>query len=121
MVPIPEYNVTYRKLTAYLEASGTDYRRSQPSELDNEMYGLGAVYSKPDGLKQNVLEHVPYVKGFAVVAEIKSLSNQSKHSAQEISNNNDNVMPLLNPVNNVRENYDITESASRILNSVRHL
>ena len=51
------YNVTYRKLLAYMQANGIDYRRCEPSHFDNERHGLGAIYPMPGGLKANVEQY----------------------------------------------------------------
>ena len=53
-----EYNVTFKKLLEQLETEGVNYRESPPAEYDNPLHGLGAVYSNPGGLKENVEQHV---------------------------------------------------------------
>ncbi len=52
------YNVTYRKILAYLSERNIDYRRSPSVRYDNEAHGLGAVYSSPGGLRVNVEQYV---------------------------------------------------------------
>jgi Na+-translocating ferredoxin:NAD+ oxidoreductase RNF subunit RnfB len=56
-----QYNVTFRKLREYIEARGINIQSYEPAGYDNEQHGLGAVYSMPGGLKQNVLKHAPGV------------------------------------------------------------
>lgn len=54
-----QYNVTYKKLVATLQAMGKDYRNAPASEFDNVQHGLGAIYPMPGGLKQNVHALIP--------------------------------------------------------------
>lgn len=52
-----DYNVTYSKLKDYIEKNNIDLSSYQESDFENIPYcGLGLVYSRPGGLRENV-EH----------------------------------------------------------------
>jgi len=78
------YNVTYEKLRAWFDANGADLGRSEPADFDNRDAWLGAVYSRPGGLRENVellvedpwirqiegpTHAYPYLDGYAKRAE----------------------------------------------------
>lgn len=48
------YNVTYKQLLQYLEHKGVDLSSYESVAFDNPKGGLGAVFSRPGGLKENV-------------------------------------------------------------------
>ena len=48
------YNVTFKKIQKYLDDNHIDYKSFSPAGYDNEDHGLGAVFSSPGGLKENV-------------------------------------------------------------------
>lgn len=48
------YNVTFRKLAAYLEEGGVDLESYPEEDYDLVSLGLGDIYSFPGGLKENV-------------------------------------------------------------------
>lgn len=48
------YNVTYEGLRDWFERRGIDPSRSAPMDFDNPEAWLGAVYSRPGGLRENV-------------------------------------------------------------------
>lgn len=53
-----QYNVTFQKLSSYLERKQIDYHAFEPTAYDNEAHGMGAVYPMPGGLKMNVEQHI---------------------------------------------------------------
>jgi methyl-accepting chemotaxis protein len=53
------YNVTYARLLAWIEARGVDLAGFEPAEYDDMGAWLGAVYSRPGGLRENVETVVP--------------------------------------------------------------
>jgi iron only hydrogenase large subunit-like protein len=53
------YNVTYKKIVDYLDATGVRWQASAPAGFDNEAHGFGSIYSSPGGLKVNVEQYVP--------------------------------------------------------------
>lgn len=48
------YNITYSKLMDYMETHHLDYKSYEPSDFDDIGSGLGLVFSRPGGLKENV-------------------------------------------------------------------
>lgn len=48
------YNVTYEKLRDWLDAKGVNIAKAVPADFDNRDAWLGAVYSRPGGLRENV-------------------------------------------------------------------
>lgn len=53
-----KYNVTFNKLTKFIENNGIDIKSYEPHEFENIDCGLGCLYSRPGGLKENVEERV---------------------------------------------------------------
>ncbi len=48
------YNVTYEKLKAWFDSNGVDLSKAVPADFDNRDAWLGAIYSRPGGLRENV-------------------------------------------------------------------
>lgn len=48
------YNITYSKLIDYMKDHNLDYKNYEPQEFDDIGSGLGLVFSRPGGLKENV-------------------------------------------------------------------
>lgn len=48
------YNVTYEKIRGWFEKHGVDVSSGPPRDFDNRDAWLGAVYSRPGGLRENV-------------------------------------------------------------------
>lgn len=48
------YNVTYKKLKEYLKGNRTDFSAYEEREFEDIGCGLGFLYSRPGGLKENV-------------------------------------------------------------------
>lgn len=48
------YNVTYSKLLQYMKDNHLDYNSYEPNDFDDISSGLGLVFSRPGGLKENV-------------------------------------------------------------------
>lgn len=53
-----EYNVTYRKLNEYIEKNNIDLSGYEESGFEDIGCSLGFLYSRPGGLKENVLQKV---------------------------------------------------------------
>jgi|GEM_PF-2808793 len=49
-----QYNVTYRKLLEYLDTNNIDINNYDEYSFDNIDTGLGLVFSRPGGLKENI-------------------------------------------------------------------
>ena len=49
-----EYNVTYDKLIDYLKDNNISYSQYEETEFDSLNSGLGSLFSRPGGLKENV-------------------------------------------------------------------
>ncbi|SFG64311.1 Putative Fe-S cluster [Desulfotomaculum arcticum] len=54
---IISYNITYKKLKKYLQQNGYDLDKCEEKDFDDSC-GLGLVYSRPGGLRENVGYHV---------------------------------------------------------------
>jgi iron only hydrogenase large subunit-like protein len=54
---IIEYNVTYSKLQKYLESRNINLDSYEPAEYDGMECGMGLLYSRPGGLRENVRYH----------------------------------------------------------------
>lgn len=54
-----KYNVTYKRLADYLKRQEIDVEKYEDKDFDNVLPGLGTVYSRPGGLRENVEYHVP--------------------------------------------------------------
>lgn len=53
-----KYNVTFRKLNEYIQANGIDLKRFSKDEYDDPGCGLGLLFSRPGGLRENVEDRV---------------------------------------------------------------
>lgn len=53
-----KYNVTFKKLTEYLEAKHIDISKYDESKFDDIGCGLGFLFSRPGGLKENIELHI---------------------------------------------------------------
>ena len=53
------YNITFKKLMQYIEQSSISVKGQVEAEFDNVRGGLGFLFPRPGGLKENVLERVP--------------------------------------------------------------
>lgn len=49
-----KYNVTFKKLTEYLERNKIDISKYEENDFDNIDCGLGFLFSRPGGLKENI-------------------------------------------------------------------
>ncbi|OEF97495.1 diguanylate cyclase [Desulfuribacillus alkaliarsenatis] len=54
-----QYNVTFKKLTSYLEKYQVNLSEYEEIHFDDIDAGLGVVFSKPGGLRENVEYHKP--------------------------------------------------------------
>ena len=81
------YNITYKKLVAYMARHGYDYMTASEADFDNAPHGLGAVYPMPGGLRVNVEQHVPGAWVYQVEGQphachfLAEYTQQSKHGA----------------------------------------
>lgn len=53
-----KYNVTFQKLNDYIRANGIDLNRFSPGQYDDPGCGLGMLFSRPGGLRENVEERI---------------------------------------------------------------
>ncbi len=53
------YNVTFKKLSDYLTKNNINFSSFDSKGFDNIECGLGLLFSKPGGLRENVLDRVP--------------------------------------------------------------
>lgn len=53
-----KYNITFKKLTEYLEAKNIDIYQYEECNFDNIDCGLGFLFSRPGGLKENIELHI---------------------------------------------------------------
>jgi iron only hydrogenase large subunit-like protein len=53
-----KYNVTYKKLDEYLQKNKINIHTYEEADFDNLDCGLGCLYSRPGGLRENVKERV---------------------------------------------------------------
>lgn len=54
-----KYNVTYGKLEEYIEKHSINLLQYQEVDFDDLGYGLGSLFPKPGGLRENVEYHAP--------------------------------------------------------------
>lgn len=54
-----QYNVTFKKLDEYIKVNTIDINSYEPKNFDNKTCGLGLLFPKPGGLKENVVEREP--------------------------------------------------------------
>ena len=57
-----KYNVTFSKLQKYIDDNKISLTREESSEFDGLDAGLGVLFSRPGGLKENILNVAPSVK-----------------------------------------------------------
>ncbi len=69
------YNITFKKLTEYLQKKNVNINTAPECDFDDMGCGLGAIYPRPGGLRENV-EH--YVKG-AWVRQIEGQDDAYKY------------------------------------------
>lgn len=67
-----QYNVTYKKLFKYLENNNIDLNHYQAYDFDHTDNGIGSVFSRPGGLKENI-EH--YADDFVWIKQIEGHNN----------------------------------------------
>lgn len=67
-----QYNVTYKKLLEYLEKNNIDLNHSQECDFDHGDNGIGSVFSRPGGLKENI-EY--YADDFLWIKQIEGHDN----------------------------------------------
>lgn len=87
-----EYNITYKKLLEYLEQQDVDYQAYDETEFDDIQAGLGVLFSRPGGLKENV----EYFNSDAWIRQIEGphhVYDYLKEYAQCL--NQGNELPLL--------------------------
>lgn len=53
-----KYNVTFKKLTEYLEANNIDISKYEECDFDDIGCSLGFLFSRPGGLKENIEVHI---------------------------------------------------------------
>lgn len=53
-----KYNITFKKLEEYLNSNKIDLGKYEEIDFDNIQHHLGAIYSRPGGLRENVEYHV---------------------------------------------------------------
>jgi iron only hydrogenase large subunit-like protein/nitrogen-specific signal transduction histidine kinase len=53
-----KYNVTFKKLTEYLEANHVDISQYEECNFDDIGCSLGFLFSRPGGLKENIESHI---------------------------------------------------------------
>jgi Na+-translocating ferredoxin:NAD+ oxidoreductase RNF subunit RnfB len=102
------YNVTYRKILAYLQDNGINYASSPAARYDNEAHGLGAVYSSPGGLRVNVEQYVSGKWIYQVEGEphaCRFLDRYGKESASDL--------PFLVDILNCQYGCNIGSGAAR--------
>lgn len=74
-----QYNVTYKKLLEYLEDKNVNLEDYPESEFDNIDEGMGKIFSRPGGLKENV-EY--YSKDFVWIKQIEGHDNVYEYLQQ---------------------------------------
>lgn len=67
-----QYNVTYKKLLEYLEKNNIDLNYFQEYDFDCSDTGIGSVFSRPGGLKENIEYHS---KNFLWIKQIEGHEN----------------------------------------------
>ncbi|MDK2865732.1 MAG: hypothetical protein PWP51_214 [Clostridiales bacterium] len=89
------YNVTFKKLEDYLKANGVDLSRYPEKDFDDLGTTLGFLFSRPGGLKENVLYFEPnawirQIEGphhvYEYLQEYKSLQSSTKPFLVDILN-----------------------------------
>ena len=68
--PYVNYNVTYRKITEYLQKMQVDLNSFSEQEFDDIGCGLGLTFSRPGGLRENVAFHT---KGEAWIRQVEGV------------------------------------------------
>lgn len=66
-----EYNISFRKLMEHIESENINLADMPEVDFDNLSSGLGINFSRPGGLTENVLYHLPNLK-------IKQIEGQNK-------------------------------------------
>ncbi len=87
-----KYNVTFKKLTEYLEANHIDISQYEESEFDDIGCSLGFLFSRPGGLKENIELHIKD----AWIRQINGPHNAYKY-LEDYNNNlkNNKQIPLV--------------------------
>ena len=87
-----KYNVTFKKLTEYLEANHIDISQYKGAEFDDLGCSLGFLFSRPGGLKENIELHIKD----AWIRQINGPHNAYKY-LEDYNNNlkNDKQIPLV--------------------------
>lgn len=71
-----QYNVTYKKLLEHLEKNNIDLNYFQECDFDNQDGGIGTIFSRPGGLKENIQYHT---KNFLWIKQIEGHENAYKY------------------------------------------
>lgn len=69
------YNVTYAKLMEYIKREKLNIDKLYETEFDNIECGLGLLFSRPGGLKENVLARIPS----AMVKQVEGTDHSIKY------------------------------------------
>jgi hypothetical protein len=93
------YNVTFRKLEEYIVKNGINLSRYNEVEFDDMGYGLGSVFPKPGGLKENVSYHAPEVWVSQVEGVERYTEYFKEYSSKLKLNNLDRVPTLVDALN----------------------
>lgn len=92
-----QYNVTYKKLLEHIEKNNIDLDYYQECDFNNTDDGIGSVFSRPGGLKENV-EY--YAKDFLWIKQIEGHENVykylNKYSEKTTNGNLPTLIDILN-------------------------
>lgn len=93
-----QYNITYKKLLEYLKNNHIDLNHHQECDFDNSDSGIGTVFSRPGGLKENI-EY--YADDFLWIKQIEGHNNVYNYLDKyaEKSQNGCNLPNLIDVLN----------------------
>lgn len=93
-----QYNITFKALLAYLEHQNIDLNNYEEFDFDNSEKGIGTVFSRPGGLKENI---ETYSKDSLWVKQIEGHENIYKYldKLSEKTNTNSNLPNLIDILN----------------------
>lgn len=87
-----KYNVTFKKLEEYLNSNNVNLNKYHPIDFENIQSGLGGIYPRPGGLKENV----EYYVESAWVRQVEGSPKAYEYLDEYVDRvKNNNKLPLL--------------------------
>lgn len=108
-----KYNVTFKKLQAYLESNKVDLNKFEECEFDNMEPSLGAIYPRPGGLRENVEHYVDSAWVRQIEGSPRAYEYLDEYAGRVTSNNN---LPLLVDILNCENGCNIGTGTNKKIN-----